>query len=272
MTTEIILSCKKCGTSFSVFGKKNIKTFCSRKCANSRTWTEEDKKKKSVALKNSSKAKLVAQKRILLKTEKICSCGKSFFVLPCKMQQQYCSTRCSDQYKIKAGGGYRERSGRSKSGYYKGIYCGSTYELCWVIYNLDHNISFQRFPGYIANEQIKYYPDFLLNEKHIIEIKGYENKEKVQAKCDLAKQKGYDIKVLYKNDLKPYFEHVKLKYGTKKFHTLYDGYKPSYTYECCFCLTSFNTEKQRKGSVLFCGKSCAIKFNRLKCPKFNKAP
>lgn len=26
-------------------------------------------------------------------------------------------------------GGYRKGSGRSKHGYYKGIYCGSTYEL-----------------------------------------------------------------------------------------------------------------------------------------------
>ena len=263
MTTEIILSCKKCGTSFSVFGNKNIKTFCSRKCANSRTWTEEDKNKKSVALKNSSKAKLVAQKQIVPKTEKICSCGKSFFVLPCKMRQQYCSTRCSDQYKIKAGGGYRERSGRSKSGYYKGIYCGSTYELCWVIYSLDHNVPFQRFPGYIANEQIKYYPDFLLNEKQIIEIKGYENKEKVQAKCELAKEKGFNIKVLYKNDLKTHFEYVKLKYKTDKFYILYDDYKPSYVYECSFCKKNFNRDKQTKTKNVLCSKICSMKFNRL---------
>ncbi len=263
MATEYNLTCKKCETKFSVFGKKNIKAFCSRKCANSRTWTEEDKKKKSVALKNSSKAKLVAEKQILERTEKICSCGKNFFVLPCKMQQKYCSTRCSNQYKIKAGGGYRERSGRSKSGYYKGIYCGSTYELCWVIYNLDHNISFQRFPGYIANDQIKYYPDFLLNENQIIEIKGYENKDKVHAKCELAKQKGYDINVLYKNDLKLYFEYVKLKYGTEKFHILYDGYKPSYTYECSFCKKEISREKRAKTKNVLCNKICSMKFNRL---------
>jgi hypothetical protein len=42
-------------------------------------------------------------------------------------------------------GGYRIGSGRSKSGYYKGIYCGSTYELCWAIHALDHNIKFSRF-------------------------------------------------------------------------------------------------------------------------------
>jgi len=53
-------------------------------------------------------------------------------------------------------GGLRNGSGRSKSGYYKEIYCGSTYELCWVIYNLDHNISFSRFSGYLTDGKIKY--------------------------------------------------------------------------------------------------------------------
>lgn len=263
MDLEINLICKKCNASFSVLGKKNIKAFCSRKCANSRTWTEEDKQKRSAILKNSLKAKIVAQKQIVKRTEKKCSCGKNFFVLPSKLQQQYCSKQCSNQFKIKAGGGYREHSGRSKSGYYKGTYCGSTYELCWVIYNIDNNIAFQRFPGYIANKNIKYYPDFLLNEKQIIEIKGYENKDKVQAKCDLAKEKGYDIKVLYKNDLKLYFEYVKSKYGTDKFHTLYDEYKPSYIYQCSFCKKEFNRDKKSKTNNVLCSKICSMKFNRL---------
>lgn len=271
MASEYNLTCKKCNASFFVSGKKNIRAFCSRKCANSRTWTEEQKNKVSQTAKNSEKVLAANRSRPILKLDKQCPCNIVFQVFPSESERKYCSKRCSNQYKIKSGGGYRERSGRSKSGYYKGIYCGSTYELCWVIYNIDNNISFQRFPGYIANEQIKYYPDFLLNEKQIVEIKGYENKDKVQAKCDLAKQKGYDIKVLYKNDLKPYFEHVRLKYGTEKFHTLYDGYKPSYTYECSFCLNAFQSEKQRKNSVLFCNRICAIKFNRLKCVKFNKA-
>ena len=31
---------------------------------------------------------------------------------------------------------------RSKKGFYKGFYCGSSYELAYVIYNIDHNIPF----------------------------------------------------------------------------------------------------------------------------------
>ena len=42
-------------------------------------------------------------------------------------------------------GGYRPGSGRAKTGYYKGIYCGSTYELAWVIYQIDNNKDFSRF-------------------------------------------------------------------------------------------------------------------------------
>ena len=36
-------------------------------------------------------------------------------------------------------GGIREGAGRSKSGWYKGYYCNSSYELAWVIYSLDNN-------------------------------------------------------------------------------------------------------------------------------------
>lgn len=43
----MIKKCFKCGTEFDAYSKWGEKKFCSRKCANSRTWSEEDKKKKS---------------------------------------------------------------------------------------------------------------------------------------------------------------------------------------------------------------------------------
>ena len=45
--------CPKCGGDHDKKGK-----FCSRSCANSRTWSEEDKKKKSKIAKNSEKVQL----------------------------------------------------------------------------------------------------------------------------------------------------------------------------------------------------------------------
>ena len=41
-------------------------------------------------------------------------------------------------------GGLRKGSGRGKKGRYKGYWCDSSWELAWVIYNIEHNIKFDR--------------------------------------------------------------------------------------------------------------------------------
>ena len=43
--------CPKCGVEHNKLG-----LYCSRKCANSRIWTDEDKLKKSISIKNSGKS------------------------------------------------------------------------------------------------------------------------------------------------------------------------------------------------------------------------
>lgn len=160
-------------------------------------------------------------------------------------------------------GGYRTGSGRSKSGYYKGIYCGSTYELCWVIYNLDHAIEFTRFPGKLEKDGITYYPDFLLSDgKTIVETKGYEKQESVDKKTKVAESFGYFVKVLRKEDLQYAFEYVAQKYGTKKFFELYDGYKPKYRHLCDFCKIEFETDIKRKTETKFCSRICAGKYRK----------
>jgi len=55
--------------------------------------------------------------------------------------------------------------------------------------------------------------------------KGYDDGS-VAAKVKLARAHGYDIKVLYKEDLKLCFDYVEKTYKTKKFYELYDNYKP----------------------------------------------
>ena len=54
-------NCKKCGNEFQP--KKGLINFCSIECRNSRTWSEEDKLKKSNSAKNSFKVKEAAKKR-----------------------------------------------------------------------------------------------------------------------------------------------------------------------------------------------------------------
>jgi hypothetical protein len=160
-------------------------------------------------------------------------------------------------------GGYREGSGRSKHGYYKGIYCGSTYELCWGIYNLDKGIKFIRFPGCIESDGIKYYPDFLLEGgKTIVETKGYEPTEKVNKKCEVARKHGYNVIVLREKDLHHVFEYVKQTYNTSKYYTLYDNYKPVFNYRCHECGHEFKRDFKLKTANVFCSRKCSGKFRK----------
>jgi len=161
-------------------------------------------------------------------------------------------------------GGYREGSGRSKSGYYKGIYCGSTYELCWVIYSLDHNIGFTRFPKILEKNGVKYFPDFLLaDQKTIIETKGYENQDSVDRKTEVAQSHGYIVCVLRKEDLQYAFDYVKQTYNTSKFYELYDEYKPKYTHVCSLCKKEFHSDKVLKTELKFCSRSCSGRNRKL---------
>ena len=165
-------------------------------------------------------------------------------------------------------GGYRESSGRSKSGYYKGIYCGSTYELAWVIYRLDHALSVTRFDGFILyNGNKKYFPDFVENY-HIYEMKGWtctKDSNILAAKCKAAIDKGYTIDVLFKHDLTVEFEWCKSQYQYRRIEELYDGYVPEYKYECENCGEQFTRYKpiapsQQKS----CSRSCNGKLQVVK--------
>lgn len=169
---------------------------------------------------------------------------------------------------LKPMGGVREGSGRAKTGYYKGIYCGSTYELCWVIHALDHGIEFKRFDGSLKKGKITYIPDFLLDDgKTIVELKGYESDDRVQKKTEVAESHGYTVRVLRKENLAFAFNHVKEKYGVSanNSYTLYDGFKPQFEYTCKQCKTVFykNHKPQRKNRGLFCSNVCAGKFNSI---------
>lgn len=117
-------------------------------------------------------------------------------------------------------GGYRKGSGRGKQGWYKGIYCDSSWELAFVIFHLDNNIKIERYSGirkYIfENKERNYYPDFIVNNV-IYEIKGFETE---QSKAKLLHNN--DITLIDKISIKPYLEYVINKYG-KDFIKLYGG-------------------------------------------------
>lgn len=120
-------------------------------------------------------------------------------------------------------GGLRQGSGRGKKGWYKGYFCDSTYELVYVIYNLDNNILFkrcQRQYEYSYNGILhKYHPDFELSDGSLVEIKGYHTDE-VDVK--LSSVTDRNIQVLYEEDLKYAFDWVKQHYTYKELSDLYE--------------------------------------------------
>jgi len=128
--------------------------------------------------------------------------------------------KISETMKKNKCGGYRKGSGRGKKGKYKGIWCDSSWELAWVIYHIDHNISFERntekFEYVFNNDKHYYLPDFKIGEE-FIEIKGYVTKQWEEKK----KQFPQLLKTYYKKDMKLIIEYVILKYG-KDFIKLYE--------------------------------------------------
>lgn len=124
--------------------------------------------------------------------------------------------------KLKAhAGGYRRNCGKGKKGYYKGIWCDSSWELAFVIFNLEHDIKFERcwekFEYTFNGQKKHYFPDFKMADGTYVEIKGYEN-ELWEAKL---KQFPNALKVLKHDEMLPYLTYVKEKYG-ENFIELYD--------------------------------------------------
>ena len=131
--------------------------------------------------------------------------------------------KISKTMKERGLGGFRVGSGRGKKGWYKGYYCDSTWELAYVIYNLEHDISFKRntksFEYKFNNELKRYYPDFILENGEYVEVKGYYTKQ-FSAKVSQFPTEEILI-VLDKKTIKPYLDYTMGKYG-KDFYNLYE--------------------------------------------------
>lgn len=219
------MTCEKCKNEHD--GTYGSGRFCSQSCANRQVHSEETKRKISMKCSGISPPNKGTSK--YQKIQKICPiCSKPFTVVEWN-NKTYCSKACNviDQKNgnkfCKIGGpGAENKGGRNSfKGYYKGIWCDSTYELVWVIYNLDHNITFERnqtpFP-YITpdGKTHSYYPDFKQGDEYI-ETKNYL-KDNDQYKIQ---QFPYKLTILFGKDLVVQFEYVYSKYG-KDLKSLYD--------------------------------------------------
>lgn len=117
-------------------------------------------------------------------------------------------------------GGYKQGSGRGKHGWYKGYWCDSSWELAFVIFNLEHNINFERNTKkfeYIWKDKVyRWIPDFIINNVYY-EIKGFSTLQN-EAKFICF---NHPLKILYKNDMVNIIKYVVDKYG-KDFISLYE--------------------------------------------------
>ena len=118
-------------------------------------------------------------------------------------------------------GGLRQGAGRGKSGWYKNYWCDSSWELAWVIYNLDHNINFERnlegFEYHYNNNIYKFFPDFKTKDGYV-EIKGYLDEKNIQK----ITQFKHRIQIITKKEIQPYLKYVIEKYGSD-FTKLYEN-------------------------------------------------
>lgn len=289
--------CENCGKEFTedyrkvlqILEKEPIPRFCSKSCAakpgsSAVKNSLQSRKNISKSLKSfykTEEGKILIKNNSKLWEEKRQSkifyckeCGRPYNQSDIEAMGLKHSLYCSEECRKKHIGGVRENSGKSKSGWYKGIYCNSTYELAWVMYMMDNNLPFKRskvqIPYTFKGKQHTYYPDFELSDGSLIEIKGYYS-ETVEIKRQAAIDQGYKIKVLYLEDLRPYIQFLIKEHDLKlnpnsKLEDLralikfYDKSKNIYQYECIICGEDYKTERNSEGKIKLCSRSCCGKY------------
>lgn len=240
--------CKK--ECFQHFGSGK---FCSRQCANSRERTPEIKEKISKGVRDCTaytegRMNPNKGKSRFVDIEKECPVCFSKFNTSTSRVKKFCSSRCANKSPLM--GGYRPGSGRSKSGWYKGFYCGSTWELAFLIWCLDHEIPIERcnekFSYSLEGKQRTYLPDFRINDLYV-EIKGFLTNQ-VQEKTSQFPKK---LIILFEEDLQHVFNYVKNVYGNNYFE-LYEN----------------NPHNQKKNNCRVCCNPCKNVYCSRRCSVF----
>lgn len=252
--------CFNCGKEIYVTKsemKKSKRHFCSVKCAHKciqhgHKLNDETKEKIRQGLikynfENESK-------RNDGKIKKTCPvCEKHFFVPVSLGKRIYCSKKCylidkKCLFRKNGNGGKRHGSGRGKKGWYKGYYCDSSWELAYVIYNLEHEIEFKRnkqgFEYWYLGKKHKFYPDFILKDGTYVEIKGAmteQNKVKISSFCG-------SLTVLDNHGIKAYLDYVESKYG-KDFINFYEN----------------NPYNEKTNQCVICGEPCKNIYCSRRC-------
>lgn len=153
-------------------------------------------------------------------------CNKVFKDGGIATHQAFCRLNPNKNIPSSNHGGYRKGSGRGLKGWYKGIFCDSSWELAYILYCEYHKIEVKRydreklFYTSIDGETHEYIPDFIINNEIVIEIKGYETEI-----SDIKKYSFPYITVLTKYEMIEILDQVKSIYGDN-FVSLYNDITP----------------------------------------------
>lgn len=179
--------CECCQKEFSFQRKEGssfVKKFCGTFCARSfstKTKRKEINEKIRETLKNKDSWRNKPRLPIL---EKECSqCKESFNTK--KENRKFCCKKCSHLFsKTNANSKEKIRTARLKEiekgnvGYglkteYNGIRCDSALEYTFLKWYLQQypEVKIERFKGFLEGEGIKYQPDFIIDNKIIVEVK-----------------------------------------------------------------------------------------------------
>lgn len=226
--------CEHCGKVMTE--KFGVGRFCSRACANSHKHSKETKQKISSGVKNSNiyqdNLKAVNNRKIEEVSKynnnpnRCIICGK---VLDYEHRKNLtcckaCQNKITQQQKLelcaKQG---TNLCGKGLRGYYKGFYCQSSWELAYVIYQLEHNIDIKRntkgFKYILDGIERSYFPDFYdVAANTYIEIKGYYDRKTKEKEKQFPKNEK--LIIFREKEMKPILDYVISKYG-KDFTKLY---------------------------------------------------
>ena len=115
-------------------------------------------------------------------------------------------------------GGIRKGSGRGRKGWYCGIWCDSTWELAWLIYQLDSGVSVARnttpYSYLYEGVERRFYPDFRLEDGSLVEVKGWMDKQN-EAKIAAVPM----LVVVGKAEIGKYISYAENKFG-KNFYAI----------------------------------------------------
>lgn len=134
--------------------------------------------------------------------------------------------RLSEIAKRKGLGGFvpDSKGGKEKRGYYKDLYCMSSWELAFVVYNLDRGEIVEQckehFDYEMNGEKHTYTPDFKIGNVYY-EIKGWHRPD-TDFKVNAFPKDKILVLLDGRSQNEIYIKYAKEKYGTKFWEVLYE--------------------------------------------------